>query len=264
MEAFYQSNKDMNEHQFKIGYFTNMNFPPHLHNSFELLFMCEGSMTVTLNNKEEQINSGDVAVILSNEIHSYNTTAYSAGILLFFADNFLGDSHKIFSKYTLKEHVVTVPDSDIEAFIRKCGEIGDTKHAVLYHKGYLNTLLYKILSNSCLVEKTADIQQDLLRKSLIIIQQEYDKGINLNEAAKNLGMSRAYISQFFRKAMGCGFNEYVNKLRVEKAKNLLVQSKLSILDVALECGFDNQRSFDRVFLKFQRSTPSKYKKKNTQ
>ena len=39
MEAFYQSNKDMNEHQFKIGYFTNMNFPPHLHNSFELLFM---------------------------------------------------------------------------------------------------------------------------------------------------------------------------------------------------------------------------------
>jgi len=64
--------------------------------------------------------------------------------------------------------------------------------------------------------------------------------------------------------MGCGFNEYVNKLRVEKAKNLLVQSKLSILDVALECGFDNQRSFDRVFLKFQRSTPSKYKKKNTQ
>ena len=67
--------------------------------------------------------------------------------------------------------------------------------------------------------------------------------------------------RFFKKAIGYGFNEYINQLRAEKSKGLLAARNQDILDVALECGFDNQRSFDRIFKKHVNMTPSEYQKK---
>ena len=260
MEVFYEYRRDMEERQFRLGTFGNMNFPPHLHNSFELLFLQEGSMSVTVNENKEELRAGDVAVVLPGDIHSYETQDVSRGFMMFFTENYCGDLQQIFGKYSIANHVSHMPSSGIDAINEKYERIGDHPYAHLFFKGYVSALFYEIIGSITLVNKKKDVGHDLLKRALIHIRQGYDSGINLNETAEVLGMSRSYVSRFFRKTIGCGFNEYVNRLRVEKSKTLLTAGSLGVLDIAIECGFDNQRSFDRTFKKYAKMTPSEYRK----
>ncbi|WP_370733789.1 helix-turn-helix domain-containing protein [Paenibacillus dakarensis] len=57
------------------------------------------------------------------------------------------------------------------------------------------------------------------------------------------------------------FRDYINRLRINKALWMLAESKLSILDISYECGFDSIRSFNRVFKQIMNTTPTEYKRK---
>lgn len=262
MEVFYESHRDMEERQFRLGTFDHMNFPPHLHNSFELLFLQEGSMSVTVNEEKEELGVGDVAVVLPGDIHSYETKNASKGFMMFFAENYCSDLQQIFGKYSIANHVYHMPTSGIDVIKEKYERIGDEPYAHLFFKGYVSALFYDIIESIMLIDKKQDVGHDLLKKMLVHVRQGYDSGINLNETAEVLGLSRSYVSRFFRKTIGCGFNEYVNRLRVEKSKTLLTAGSLGVLDIAIECGFDNQRSFDRTFKKYAKMTPSEYRKRS--
>ena len=59
---------------------------------------------------------------------------------------------------------------------------------------------------------------------------------------------------------GVSFRDFLNSLRIEKAKGLLRSSDSTVLAIALECGFKNESTFHRVFLDVTGTTPAKYKK----
>ena len=58
------------------------------------------------------------------------------------------------------------------------------------------------------------------------------------------------------------FYEYVNTLRVEYAKNLQLNSQYSVLDIAMQCGFQSQQTFNRVFKEICGMTPLAYRKRS--
>ena len=83
--------------------------------------------------------------------------------------------------------------------------------------------------------------------------------------AQNIGMSRYYFATQFKQAMGVSPHKYVTQQRIERAKQLLGQSKRypnrierSLSQIALECGFSNQSHFNNVFRQYVGATPKKY------
>lgn len=73
-------------------------------------------------------------------------------------------------------------------------------------------------------------------------------------------MTPAYMSRLFKERTGYGLLDYINKVRIEKAKVLLNENSYSIQEIALKVGFVNSNTFIRSFKKAEGITPGSYKK----
>ena len=73
-------------------------------------------------------------------------------------------------------------------------------------------------------------------------------------------MSKSYFCRILKDELGYTFTEYVNHLRVERAKLYLRDSTMSIADIAYAVGFDDQSYFTRIFKKLTNVSPGQYRK----
>ena len=83
--------------------------------------------------------------------------------------------------------------------------------------------------------------------------------LKLSDIATALGTNRTYVSTFFNKEAGCTSYDYVNRLRVDFACKLLINSKESLNVVSEKSGFNSPQSFIRVFNKIKGISPTKYR-----
>ncbi|NRU22139.1 YesN/AraC family two-component response regulator [Clostridium beijerinckii] len=97
--------------------------------------------------------------------------------------------------------------------------------------------------------------QNLLR----YIEIHYHEKISLDSIAKDLGFSKFYLSRIFSNKIGYQFNDYINRLRINKAQKLLSETDLPVTVIALECGFESQRNFNRIFKELTTLTPTKFR-----
>jgi len=97
-------------------------------------------------------------------------------------------------------------------------------------------------------------------KALEHIKREIHQDIHLPDVAAQVGISRSYFSRCFRDIVGINFNGYVRQLRIERAKQLLLQSNRSIRWVASESGYPNEKYFCRIFREVTGFLPSQYRK----
>lgn len=101
---------------------------------------------------------------------------------------------------------------------------------------------------------------DIDRQILDYIQDNYHLKINLNDVAEHFHFNYNYLSNYFTSVIGTNFSDYINRIRIEKAKELLRQEKESINDIAEEIGFSDVGYFSKVFKKAVGLTPSKYRR----
>ncbi len=121
---------------------------------------------------------------------------------------------------------------------------------------FLENILLKIIEE--LRQKNENIPLKL-KKAREYIRAHFQKNISLKSVAEYLNVSEAYISRLFTKEMGESFINYVTHLRIEKAKELLKNSDLSINEISERIGYYNQEHFSRVFKKHEGCSPNKYR-----
>lgn len=91
------------------------------------------------------------------------------------------------------------------------------------------------------------------------IMDNLGEGIRLSPVADLVGMTDSTFSRFFRKNAGIGFSDYLTRLRIARACNLLRETEKKIVSVCNECGFNNVSNFNRNFLKEKGMTPTEYR-----
>ena len=94
----------------------------------------------------------------------------------------------------------------------------------------------------------------------LYIQNNYTKDMNLNELAEMYGTSASYLSRVLKEKLGVTFVNYIGRLRVENAKELLEKTNLSVTEIGEKSGFVNRNAFTRVFKASTGVTPSEYRK----
>ncbi|MUT68296.1 helix-turn-helix domain-containing protein [Paenibacillus sp. NEAU-GSW1] len=97
--------------------------------------------------------------------------------------------------------------------------------------------------------------QDCLRE----IANRLYSDVTLDGLAERINLSPSYLSSLFKKEVGLTFSDYVQRERVEEAKNLLALTDDSITDIAAWLNFNDQSYFNKVFKKWQGITPKAYR-----
>lgn len=100
-----------------------------------------------------------------------------------------------------------------------------------------------------------------IHRAVEYMRANYAQKLTLGEAAEQAGYSPAYFSRVFREELGCTFREYLNELRVEKSKPLLLGDVKSIAEISALVGFEDQSYFGKVFRKLTGVTPDRYRKR---
>jgi len=91
------------------------------------------------------------------------------------------------------------------------------------------------------------VESDVIQSAISYIQQNFRTELRLCDVASHVYLNPAYFSSLFKQAAGCSFKDYLTNLRIEEARSLLVKTNMSIVDIAMSCGFSSQSYFSRVF-----------------
>lgn len=101
----------------------------------------------------------------------------------------------------------------------------------------------------------------LLHKAKQYLEKHFHMDISLETAAAHVGLSSYYFSKLFKEYTGVNFIDELTRIRVERAKQLLFESELSLKEICYEVGYNDPNYFSRVFKKAVGMTPSHYRRK---
>jgi len=105
---------------------------------------------------------------------------------------------------------------------------------------------------------------DIIYKALEYINKNYMKKITLEDVASYVHLSPTYFSKLFKDETQYNFNTYLNNVRIEMGKKLLLDESIPIVDISNLIGFEDQSYFSKVFKKITGATPGKYRKSRGQ
>jgi len=100
---------------------------------------------------------------------------------------------------------------------------------------------------------------DTIHRVMEYIKSHYSGKLTLEQIAASVHLSPSHISGLFRKETGQTVSAYIGFVRIEKSKQLLKTTQLSIAEIASRCGFEEQSYFSRVFRKQTGLSPKAYR-----
>lgn len=243
---------------------TDINFPSHLHDALEVVYVCEGCLVLGINGHREMLKSGDIALIFPQMIHDYAPvdSQGSRSILLIVKPSQAGEyGYGMLKRRPCApiQHSETLP-AEVPGIIGQLLRYGNTPDGMPVCRGYLQVLLALLWNRLNLTASTDSATQDMTHRAVAYLMQHYAQTLTLDTAAHALGMGRYQLSRLFTNRLGMHFTAYVNALRVCRAQELLDSTDLPITEIAYTCGFENPRTFNRVFLQQCGRSPSQYRK----
>jgi AraC-like DNA-binding protein len=116
------------------------------------------------------------------------------------------------------------------------------------------------LSNQIVVQLN-NAEPPMITRAKEYIKQNHAEELSLGQVAKAVNTSTFYFCKMFKKGTGLNFTEYVSRVRIENAKNLLLNPNLRISEIAYQVGFQSLTHFNRVFKKVVGESPTDYRGK---
>ncbi|EJO5348669.1 helix-turn-helix transcriptional regulator [Clostridium botulinum] len=117
-------------------------------------------------------------------------------------------------------------------------------------------------SNEELIENLEEKEMGSIIKAKDIINKNIQNPPSVQELASDLNISLYKLQKYFKNVTGTTVYEYIKKMRIEKAKDLLKNTNMSILDIANEVGYENPSKFSNAFKDYNNINPLKYRKEN--
>lgn len=133
----------------------------------------------------------------------------------------------------------------------------------------LPLILAKIVSENAESENQSDLNNDdayiencayVIQNIEKYIEENLDKKLSLTDIAESIHMNKSYISRMFKEKAGENLFDYINKRKIEKAKQLIKNNELRMYEIALNVGMEDTAYFSRVFKKYEGISPSEYQK----
>lgn len=233
----------------------SLNYPKHLHRSFEFIYIADGTIQLSINNKIFYVSKNQCVLILPYEVHSFITKEYSEAYICVFSPEYVRTFHNMIEGKFLENPIFDLSTNAKSLILDK---IFKDNVNVLQMKSCLYLLCSEIMEKTKLCESVKN-DYELLHKILNYIQENFTKDISLKIISSEFSYSYTYLSKYLNNMLGISFVDFVNENRINYASYLLKNTKNTITDIAYMCGYSSIRSFNRNFIKFTKKTPKLYK-----
>lgn len=183
------------------------------------------------------------------EENLYNSSETIPKIKLFLTDLYLSIKEKLSHLY----HNANIPfpsNSNIIDFIR--------------NKYYLyEIILYFTEQFEMIMRAIGNPSSDSVMDDIIhYIEHNYMNNIKLENIAPLFGYNSSYLGKIFNKKVGVGFNVFIDKVRINHSKDLLINTDLKVYEIAEKVGYRNVDYFHTKFKKYVEQSPAEYRKQN--
>lgn len=229
--------------------------------SYILLYTLTGSSTITINDTSYQLHENSLLFLncsLHFKISSYNNNWKFQ--ILYLKEAFVHQYHSIFTKNNNCTYDVK-PYSCISSCFSNI--INPSLSNTIYSNLYETKWLIDILTEICVYEKSQDNIEDYIpeyiRKSKDIIDNKLDQPFSLDELAEELHINKYRLCREFSKYYNMPPLRYLNHKKVEKAKELLFSTNLTITEISTRLGIETVNHFIQLFKKETGATPLAYK-----
>ena len=119
---------------------------------------------------------------------------------------------------------------------------------------------YRLLSNVQMQGEAEDDELDQINSIVDRILADVAHPVSASDMASHLGMSESRFSRFFRRATGNTFTDFINRVRVNRACQLLMETDQLVTHICYAVGFNNVANFNRRFLEIKGVTPSDFRR----
>ena len=248
----------------------------HYHPYYEFYYLLSGTRKIFINDTIYSVKKGDLIIIPKGELHrtTYIGEETHERIVMDFNDAFLEPliskiGYDAFNK-CFDNRQLSIPPNRREYVEELFGKIlrehnGVDTYSTIILSLYVYELIMFVLrcgeysDHPCSV---AEIGDDIISDAARYISSNFTHDFSLTQLAAKYNMSPSYFSRKFKLCTGFGYKEYLITIRILEAGKLLLNTDLSITEIAEKCGFDDSNYFGDSFKKVKGISPREYRKAN--
>lgn len=227
------------------------------HDHLELILVEQGTLGCFVDGSFFTAVAGELVIINPLQTHRLVrgiTNEPLAAWILTFNEALLPSGNKIWT-YTFEELIKDAKIIDLFHSI-----IREKKQALawsnLYIQNLIQLILLQLLRKHTKTSSEKDNTPPLLQAITSYIHEHYSQPLTLETIGNKVGISRWYLSKFFKRETGISIVEYINQYRCSNALALLLKSEHPISKISEMCGFSSLEYFSRVYTKQYGHAPS--------
>ncbi|TCL56023.1 AraC family transcriptional regulator [Hydrogenispora ethanolica] len=254
-------------------------FPPHWHEQFMLMYVKKGMLLLQCGKQKILAEQDSIAIVNPNEIHSGENPEsdleyYSLKIdLLLLLGNQPDLQQTMYTELLLKNRVRFENKISNDDFLLGCmkhiiKEFGEKKEGyelALRGLGYqILTALLRKFTKTVADQSELDMQYRRLKQikpAITYMESHLADKITLKKLSEVTHLSPIHFSRVFKTVSGFSPMEFLGRMRIQKASQLLVNTDKTIVEIAMDTGFNDGNYFSRFFKKCRKETPREFREK---
>ena len=236
-------------------------FPPHIHEAIEMVYIIKGSLELGVGQELYHMEKGDFAIVFPNLIHHYQVfqSGDNKALYMLISPKLISNYMDEIQKNCPASPVICKESLHIDIVKAVKALVDVDKNNIRLVQAYIQMIFAHVFSQVDMVSKETVGSDDLVYKAVEYVAKNFRNKISLEQMAYDLGVSKFVLSRVFSKTFHCNFTNYVNGIRLNYAISMLDGTKDAITNICYECGFESQRTFNRVFKERYRMTPREYR-----
>lgn len=243
---------------------------PHVHKEIEVCLLLDGQVQLLTRGRAVTYGAGGLWVM--NPFESHELIAERPVLILsmqiplsFFASSFPRMENIEFSLPPPQDPAGTRQLAD--AFLEIARSYFSRDELATLHCAGLIHLFFEQLLRQLPCRRVPEQERrssaqraQRVRRITRYIEEHYTEKLLLTDLARELDLSMSYLSAFFKSAFGMSFQSYLMKMRCEKARQLLLLTDLSLLNISIACGFSDLKYLNRGFARQFGCSPRQYRR----
>lgn len=259
-------------HQASTWSNTGWSVPPSVWNDFEIFYFTEGRTSLRIENVDYTARAGDVFFIDGSEAIYCENGSFTYLTFIFAVNDSKGINSNEYIE--IRNYFRKIPRRYFYGKNKYLEEyyIDMIKESVMKQTGYEIKLKFSMVE--ILIEILRSMNSfsqvdspyrykkysGMVADIITFLSENLQRNFTLSELGKKYRLNPRYLNRIFKGVTGYPVFQYLQRLRVEKAKKLLKSCSISILDISLEVGFGSGQGLSRTFKKITGFTPGEYKK----
>jgi len=243
----------------------------HCHAFYQIIYFVDGRGSFFLDNETYPLLPGAFFLIAPQVKHGFESSGLKRAKTLDIKFEIIDEQ---FAQIARSHAGACIDDgSRIKQLLERIRHEGESKQT--YFDAVASLLLGQLIYELARQKEQSPKKAGLLRESGLVTYEpseaaqrleqyaalNFAKDITLEEAALHIGYNKSYVGRVFRESYGCTFTQYIRKIRIQKAKELIAETDLSLKTISWQVGFKTIYHFTRVFKELEGMSPGEWRQK---